>query len=194
MVLTILAVGCAGPEVQHSDVLHDICRNSRLFDLYGKETLSFTFNARLPDKTVRRSWEWHIPDNRIFLNGEAHGPSAKFVNDVYWLLFPLKAYEDREKTQVTVTRDRTSPLSGEALTEVEIRYVDGKGYTPNDTYRLYVDGRSMIREWSYLKSGREPPARTTRWEAYETIGGLTLSLVREGSGGFQVWFTDVRVE
>ena len=72
--------------------------------------------------------------------------------------------------------------------------MDGKGYTPNDAYRLYVDDKMMIREWSYLKAGKEPPARMATWEDYKDISGVTLSLLREGPAGFQVWFTDVDVE
>jgi hypothetical protein len=189
-----LFAGCAGQAVHGDDPLYEICRAGHLFDLYQKEKLFFTFHARLPDNTVKRSWEWHIAAGEIFLNGEPHENSAMFVNDIYWLLFPLKAYEDRDKTRVTVARHQASPLAGGDFTEVVVRYVDGKGYTPNDAYRLYVDDNQMIREWSYLKAGREPPARMTRWGAYEKIGGMVLSLVREGPAGFRVWFTDVRVE
>ncbi|WP_373501144.1 hypothetical protein [Desulfococcus sp.] len=189
-----LVCGCAGHPVKSEDVLHDICRANHLFDLYQKERLRFTFNVRLPDKTVKRSWEWHIRSGEVFLNGEAHSQSAMFVNDIYWLLFPLKAWEDRGKTAVTVNRRRTPPLAGRELTEVVVRYVDGKGFTPNDAYRLYVDDNLMIREWGYLKEGREPPARMTTWEDYTDFDGVSLSLLREGPAGFRVWFTDVAVE
>lgn len=192
--IVFLIGGCAGHAVKNQDVLQDICRANHLFDIYQKEKIAFTFNVRLPDKTVKRSWEWHVKSNKIFLNGEARPPSAMFINDIYWLLFPLKAYEDRDKTEVTVNRHRKSPLAGRDLTEVVVRYVDGKGYTPNDAYRLYVDDKMMIREWSYLKAGKEPPARMATWEDYRDISGVTLSLLREGPAGFQVWFTDVDVE
>ena len=186
--------GCAGHAVKRDDILYDICRAGHLFDIYKKEKLAFTFNARPPDKTVKRSWEWHVKTNKMFLNGEAHTQSSMFINDVYWLLFPLRAYEDRGKIEVTVERGRRSPLKGANLTEVVVRYVDGKGYTPNDAYRLYVDEKMMIREWSYLKEGREPPARMTTWENYEDFGGVSLSLLRKGAAGFTVWFTDVTLD
>jgi hypothetical protein len=194
VIIIVLIVGCAGGVRKNEAVLENICRANHLFDIYGKEKLSFVFNVQLPDKVVKRHWEWHIASNKIFLDGEVHPQSAKFINDVYWLLFPLKAYEDRDKTEISVNRHRKSPLAGQDLTEVAVRYVDGKGYTPNDAYRLYVDDNMMIREWSYLKEGKEPPVRMTTWEGYEDIGGVTLSLLREGPAGFRVWFTDVQVE
>ena len=107
--IVFLIGGCAGHAVKNQDVLQDICRANHLFDIYQKEKIAFSFNVRLPDKTVKRSWEWHVKSNKIFLNGEAHPPSAMFINDIYWLLFPLKAYEDRDKTEVTVNRHRKSP-------------------------------------------------------------------------------------
>lgn len=195
LVLSALLVsGCAGPPLKNGDILYEICAANRLFDLYEKDRLRFTFNVRLPDKTVARSWEWHIQSGEIFLNGEAHTRSAQFVNDIYWLLFPLKAYEDRGKTEVASTPAVPAPLTGRKLTEVVVRYADGEGYTPNDAYRLYVDDARVIREWAYLRAGKEPPARMTTWEDYRDFGGAFLSLMREGPEGFRVWFTGVAVE
>ena len=99
-----------------------------------------------------------------------------------------------DQVVVSVHRDRLSPLEKVSATEVVVRYVSGKGYTPDDVYKLYVDDNMQVREWSYLKGGREPPARITTWSDYQSIGGMDLSLLREGRGGFKVWFTDVRVE
>ena len=177
-----------------SDVLHDISWAHNLFALYQHDRLFFTFHAQLPDKVVTRQWLWHIRDKRVFLDGVEQEMSQAFVNDAYWLLFPLKAYEGRDQVEVLVNRNQPSPLGGEDMTEVVVQYVSGKGYTPDDTYKLYVDDNMMVREWSYLKGGREPPARITTWTDYQTIGGMDLSLLREGRDGFKVWFTDVRVE
>ena len=87
-----------------------------------------------------------------------------------------------------------SPLSKANSTEVVIRYVGGKGYTPDDTYKLYVDENMIMREWSYLKASKAPAARITDWSDYQTIGGIELSLMREGRDGFKVWFTGVKIE
>ena len=57
-----------------------------------------------------------------------------------------------------------------------------------------MDENLIIREWAYLKASQEPPARITAWSVYQTVGGVTLSLMREGQNGFLVWFSDVRVE
>ena len=194
LVLVFGLAGCFGPVKPRQDILHDICWANDLFRVYESDRLAFTFNAQLPDKVVQRQWEWHIKTNRVFLNGSEQEISQAFINDIYWLLFPLKAYEGRDQIEVAVNENQPSPLARTALTEVVIRFVGGKGYTPDDTYKLYVDDNLFVREWSYLKASQEPPARITTWADYRTIGGMELSLTREGREGFKVWFTDVRVE
>jgi hypothetical protein len=191
--MLMVVAGCTAPVKKDVDILYEICEASHLFELHERDRLAFTFNVQLPDRVVKRSWLWHIDTGRITLNGKAHQPSQKFVNDIYWLIFPLKAYEDRDQIQLQVNADRKSPLLGEHTTEVVVRYVSGKGYTPNDTYKLYVDDNYRIREWQYLKGGKAPPKRETVWGNYRDIGGITFSLERTGTDGFKVWFTDVDV-
>lgn len=195
LLAALVVAGCSSSVVKpRQDILHDICWANDLFKVYSHERLAFTFNAQLPDKAVQRRWVWHIKTNEVFLDGAAQPISQAFINDVYWLLFPLKAYESRDQIQVAVNKHRPSPLSNTDHTEVVVRYVGGKGYTPDDTYKLYVDDNLIVREWSYLKASQEPPARITTWNGYQTIGGVELSLMREGREGFKVWFTDVAFE
>ena len=195
LLAVLIVAGCSTSAVKpRQDILHDICWANDLFKIYSHERLAFTFNARLPDKVVQRRWVWHIKTNEVFLDGAAQPISQAFINDVYWLLFPLKAYESRDQIEVTVARDQISPLARAKTTEVVVRYVSGAGYTPNDTYKLYVDDNLIVREWSYLKASQEPPARITTWTDYQTVGDMQLSLRREGRDGFKVWFSDVRVE
>ena len=194
MVLLVVVGACAKNVKPRNDMLHDISWAQNLFALYEYDRLSFTFTVQLPDKVVRRHWDWYIQDNRILLDGVEQAVSQAFINDIYWLLFPLKANEGRDQVEVAVNRDQISPLTERSTTEVVVRYVGGKGYTPDDTYKLYVDDNLMVREWSYLKGGQEPPARMTTWSDYRTIGRMELSLLREGRDGFRVWFTDVEVE
>lgn len=163
-------------------------------DIYEVKKLNFTFNVQLPDKIVKREWEWHVTTNKIFLNGEAHDQSQKFINDVYWLLFPLKVYESKDAVTLSTDTGARHPISGEPCTELTVRYTDGEGFTPNDTYKLYINEKERITGWSYLKGGQEPPARITTWEEYEEINGISLSLLRKSANDFKVWFTDVTIE
>jgi hypothetical protein len=194
IVITFLIIGCQGEIQKAPDILYEICTANNLFRIYDSENLKFTFNVQLPDKSIKRSWMWNIKQNKIFLNGDEQEISHAFINDTYWLLFPLKAYEDRDQIELTVNRDKTSPLLNIKCSEIIVKYISGKGYTPNDSYKLYIDEKRKILEWAYLEESKEPPKRMTSWEDYRNINGIHLSLLRKGPNGFQVWFTDVNVE
>lgn len=109
LALSLLVVfvlgGCSTMPVKpQQDILHDICWANNLFRIYEHDQLAFTFNAQLPDKVVQRQWVWHIKTNQVFLNGSEQPISQAFINDIYWLLFPLKAYESRDQVAVTVSK------------------------------------------------------------------------------------------
>lgn len=192
-ILITVAIVFVGHANAENDLLFSICEKGDLFKIQQSKNLSFTFHARLPDKTVERRWRWDIEKNEVFLNGVKEGASQKFINDIYWLLFPLMAHQDSDQIQISQNTDSEAPLSRKKTTELVITYVSGKGYTPNDTYKLYVDREATIIEWAYLKGGKLPPARVTTWENYQTVNGIKLSLTRESGGEFRVWFTDVVV-
>lgn len=200
LLAALAAAGCAsdGREKQmrmaHDDALADIVHANGLDQVYLKKALYFTFNVRLPDKEIHRSWEVRLPENRIFMDGREVGETGAFVNDVHWLLFPLKAWEAREQTDVFVQHGVASPVTGQRLTEVTVQYKGSKGFTPDDMYKLYVDDAHIIREWAYYRGGQSPPARVTTWEAYRDVGGMRIATMHSGPGGFAVWFTGVRAE
>lgn len=176
-------------------ILQKICQADNLYKLHNFEKLTFTFNVQTPDRKVERSWIWYIKQNKYFLDGvEQQGMTASFINDIYWLLFPLKVYENRDDIMITVNPSVKSPITNTVCTEVVVKYVSGKGYTPNDVYKLYIDGQYHILEWAYLRSGQEPPKMMAVWKDYTDINGLRISLVREGTNNFRVWFTNVGVK
>lgn len=183
-----------GEDSNSIKLLTAICDNHQLMDIYTVKKLNFTFNVQLPDKIVKRKWEWHVKTNKIYLNGESHELSQKFINDVYWLLFPLKVYESKDDVAFSINKTSRHPITGESCTELTVQYTDGEGFTPNDIYKLYVNDKDQITGWSYLKGGKEPAARVTTWEDYKEINGITLSLLRKSSSDFKVWFTDVSLE
>jgi hypothetical protein len=194
IVIVLLVIGCHGDLQAKPDILYDICKANNLFKIYDHENLKFTFNVQLPDKIIKRSWIWNIKQNKIFLDGTEQEISHEFINDIYWLLFPLKAYESRDQIELIVNKDKKSPLLNKNCTEVIVKYTSGKGYTPNDSYKLYVDEKRKIIEWAYLKESKEPPKRMTSWEDYRNINGIHLSLLRKGANEFKVWFADVNFE
>ena len=202
MAFTLMVIGCGLSRQLQRDVMQkktnpvsELCEASHLFELEKKSTLRFTFNVSLPDKTLSRSWIWDIKKNVVHLDGKlVRTDDRRFVNDKYWLLFPLMAHYDRDQTTVSINPKSTSPIGNEPSMEITVEYVGGGGYTPNDVYKLYCKADMRILEWAYYKGGQEPPARVTKWTDYKDVNGIFLSMTRPSAGEFKVWFTDVSIE
>ena len=100
---------------------------------------------------------------------EAKSAYARWVNDSYWLLAPLKL------------KDRGVNLAAEGKKEIdggerEVLHVSfGQvGLTPNDQYRLYIDpGTKLVASWDYMPEPGKSVHGT--WENYQKSGGLTLA-------------------
>ena len=176
--------------------------------------LQYTFNAKLGDKTVKRSWIWHPQDNKVTLvsvGDEVKNVSyvtsdvAKdadslkevdswFINDQYWLVFPFHLVWDEGIKIDVAGQAENLPIGSGMTTKVIVTYPDTGGYTPGDVYELYVNDDNMIVEWVYRRGGSKEPTRMSTWEDNTQLGPITISLDHNGPDGFRVWFTDVIVQ
>ncbi len=178
-------------------------------------SIKFTFNVQKGKKQVHRSWYWEPKTGLVkFLSYNKEKPftyfrkqlsenptdelksiDSKFINDQYWLLFPLHLVLDKN---VNVSLDKGMfklPIGEGETKRVIVEYSGGKGYTPNDKYELYIDNNYKIVQWIYRRNNSPTPTRLTKWEDYKQVGPLYLSLNRPGKdGSFRVWFTDVEVK
>ena len=82
------------------------------------ESLSFIFNADLGDRKFVRSWTWLPKTDEVILHGETDAENttykrgelepdgagklaeidSQFVNDLYWLIFPMQVAWDSSVT------------------------------------------------------------------------------------------------
>ncbi len=178
-------------------------------------SLAFTFNVKIGEKQIHRSWYWEPKndivkfysndkkDSTVFSHKKISKNSAsdllkkdkQFINDSYWLLFPFHLVWDKN-VDITLS-DSFAPLpigKGQAV-KIVVKYTSDEGYTPNDRYELYIGDDYRIIEWAYHKNDSPKPNRITKWEDYKKIGQLTLSLNRPGKDdSFRVWFTNVEIK
>lgn len=168
-------------------LLDRICESQGLHQLHEKSSLRFTFNVILPGREISRTWFWDIQNNTVTLDGKPEDPKGqKFVNDTYWLFFPLVARHSAHQTKLTMKEKVPSPLAGVPTTELTVAYQGEHGHTPGDAYVLYIDDKLRIIEWSFLKGGQQPPRRTNHWKDYRDMGGVTFSLDRPADDGFRL--------
>ena len=214
LLLFVSTWGCAGWQRSESP-------RAQLADAYGLqnfdqvEELRYTFNVKLPDRVVSRAWSWEPKKDRVTFRGTAEqggtvtyeravlaGQASEqvkkvdpqFVNDNYWLLFPLRLYWDQSATVTVDEAPMNLPIGTGQAKRMVVKYPANEGYTPGDVYELFIDGTGRMAQWIYRKGGDPKPTRVTTWEDYKKVGPLTLSLDHNSAdGAFRVWFTDVAV-
>ncbi len=212
--LLLLLSGCAGWRQTEEPRLR-LAQTYGLHDFDQVEELRYTFNVSLPDRSLSRSWTWEPKKDRVTFRGtpEQGGVVAydrsvltgqpddkvrkidpQFVNDNYWLLFPLRIYWDQSATVTADPEPLPLPIGDGRARRLVVRYPKNEGYTPGDVYELFIDDSGRIAQWVYRKGGDPTPTRITTWEGHQRVGPLVLSLDRRGAeGSFRVWFTDVAV-
>ena len=120
-----------------------------------------------------------------------------FINDQYWLLFPLHVIWDRS---ATVTDDGMQKLpSGEGSAQrVVVKYPSEGGYTPGDTWELYVGDDKRVEQFLYRRGGpKKPSVVIATWADYKKAGPLLISTDHRGTADGQplrISFSDVSVK
>jgi len=120
-----------------------------------------------------------------------------FVNDNYWVLFPFHAYWDTSAT--VIDQGMFNLPQGSATAElVPVKYPADGGYTPGDTWDLYVGKDNRVVYFVYHRGGAKPPSRVfATWAGYKKAGPLLFSTEHRGSADgkpLHIFITDVAVK
>jgi hypothetical protein len=186
-------------------ILEQIAKTYGL-DSFGQiEAIRYTWNGEIPGVfNLSHSWTWEPKTNKVSYEGkDKDGKPVKvsyvrselssqpdsvknevepaFVNDNYWLLFPLHAYWD---TSANVTDDgmHKLPLGKGSAERVVVKYpAEVGGYTPGDTWELYVGPDKRIKEFIYHRGGpKKPSVVIATWAGYKKAGPLLISTDHRG--------------
>jgi hypothetical protein len=189
-------------------------------DSFGQvEAIRYTWNAQFPGVNVSRAWIWEPKTNQVSYEGkDKDGKPVKvtylrsqldnqpenvkaevdpaFVNDNYWLLFPLHAYWDSSAT-VTNQGVKQLPLGNGSAELVSVKYPSDGGYTPGDTWDLYVGKDNRVEQFVYHRGGpRKPSVVVATWEGYKKAGPLLISTDHHGTADgnqLRIFISDVAV-
>jgi len=193
-------------------------------DSYGQiEAARYTFNLELPALKVNlsRTWTWEpktgqvtyetkdkvgkpvkVTYNRNQLNNAPENVKTEiepgFVNDNYWFVFPFHVYWDTSAV-VTVKEKQKLPLTTGTATLVSVKYpAEVGGYTPGDTWDLYVGSDGRVEQFIYHRGGPKQPSNvTTTWAGYKKAGTLLVSTDHRGTADgkpARIFFTNVSVK
>jgi hypothetical protein len=193
-------------------------------DSWGQiEAVRYTFNADLSALKVKlsRSWTWEPKADRVTFEGKDKAGSPvkatyvrsqlssqpenvqkeidpNFVNDQYWLVFPFHACWDTGAT-VEDKGMQKLPLGGGSARLVSVKY-SGGGYTPGDTWNLYVGPDNRVKQMLFRHgAGAKAPIKVTivTWAGYKKAGPLLISTDHRGTADGKpvtITFTDVAVK
>jgi hypothetical protein len=190
-------------------------------DSFGQiDAIRYTFNAEFPGVSLSRSWVWQPKTEQVSYEGkDKDGKPVKvtyvrsqlnsqpanvkddvdpgFVNDQYWLVFPLHVYWDtsadaRDKGMQQV------PLGSGSANLISVKYPSDGGYTPGDTWNLYVGKDNRVEQMAYQRGGaKKPSVVLVTWEGYKKAGPLLISTEHRGTADGQpvrISFSNVSVK
>jgi hypothetical protein len=121
-----------------------------------------------------------------------------FINDNYTLLFPLKSLGHQPRRDIDAGMYNLPVGSGTAEL-VAVKYpAEGGGYTPGDTWELYVGKDNRVEYFVYHRGGAKKPGLLfATWGDQKKAGPLLLSTDHRGFADgkpIRVWFSDVAVK
>jgi hypothetical protein len=170
------------------------------------QAVRYTWNGEIPGLfKVSHAWEWEPKTGKISYEGkDKDGKSVKvtyisselnsqpdtvknevepaFVNDNYWLLFPFHAYWDTSAT-VTDQGMHKLPVGSGSAELVVVKYpAEAGGYTPGDTWDLYVGKDKRVEYLVYHRGGPKKPSLViASWAGYKKAGPLLISTEHRGT-------------
>jgi hypothetical protein len=218
----VLLLGANSWAQQRDPIIENIAKAYGL-DSYDKiEAIRYTWNVDIPGLfKASHKWEWEPKTGKIsFESTDKEGKPVKvsydssqlgsqpdqvknevepaFVNDNYWLLFPFHAYWDKSAT-VTNQGTKKLPIGVGSATLVTVKYpAEAGGYTPGDTWDLYVGKDYRVQAMVYHRGGdKKPSLVTAKWAGYKKAGPLLFSTEHPGTADgkpLHIWITNVAVK
>jgi hypothetical protein len=186
------------------------------------QAVRYTFNLDIPGVfKLAHAWEWEPKTGKVSYEGkDKDGKPVKvtymrselssqpdavknevepaFVNDNYWLLFPFHAYWDTSAT-VTDQGMHKLPVGSGSAELVAVKYpAEVGGYTPGDTWDLYVGKDKRVQCMVYHRGGpKKPSLVTATWTGYKKAGPLLFSTEHRGNADgkpLHIFLSDVSVK
>lgn len=165
--------------------------------------LRFTFVVEQDGKELvaaRHDWDVMAGTDRVQWKGkdvtvnlrapgdseDAKAAHARWINDSYWLLAPLKVLDPGVK----LTYEGRSARASGTFELLRLAF-DQVGLTPGDQYIFYIDpATKLLRAWDYIPKPETVMHGT--WDKYEDFGGLKLATAHD-FGGKMIRFADIEV-
>jgi hypothetical protein len=189
-------------------------------DSFGQiDAIRYTFKAEAPGIDLSRSWIWEPKTDQVtyegkdksgkpvkvtYLRSQVGSQSAEvkgdidpgFLNDNYWLILPFHFAWDTNAAVEDAGMQKL-PLGTGSAEKVAVKYSSDGGYSPGDTWDLYVGTDGRIQEIAYHGGGPAKFEVVATWTDYKKAGPLLFSLDHRGTHNgdpLRVSFSNVAVK
>ena len=192
-------------------------------DSWGQfEAIRYTFNLDLPALKLKlsRTWTWEPKADRVTYEGkDKEGKPVKvtyvrsqldsqpdtvkkeidpgFVNDQYWLVFPFHVIWDAGASVEDKGKQKL-PIGKGTAEHVVVKYSSNIGYTPGDTWELFVGADNQVEAMVFHHGGNAKPSVViATWAGYKKAGPLLVSTDHHGTADgkpMTLTFTNVAVK
>jgi hypothetical protein len=176
-------------------------------DSWGQvDAVRYTWNGEITGLfKVSRTWTWEPKSGMVTYEGpDKSGKAVKvtynsnqlgsepdnvknevepaFINDQYWTFFPFHAVWDSSAT-ATDQGMKKLPIGTGSAKLVSVKYpAEAGGFTPGDTWDLYVGKDNRVVQFVYHRGGSQKPSVVTAtWAGYKKAGPLLFSTDHRGT-------------
>jgi len=218
LLLGVLVLPATSSAQNRPPIAEQIAKTYGLDSFSQIERIRYTFNAEGALK-LSRTWVWEPKTDQVSYEGKdkagkpvkltylrsqvsSQAPVVKdeidpaFINDQYWLLFPLHLAWD-SSAKVEETGMHKLPLGKGSAGRIVVTYPSEGGYTPGDIWELFVGADNRIQEWTYHPGGSAKATGVWSWENYRKAGPLLVSLNHPGTlkgKPVRIFLSDVSVK
>jgi hypothetical protein len=221
LVFTVLAIAPNFQAQERAPILEKIAKTYGVDSWDKVEAIRYTWNGEITGLfKAAHSWEWEPKTNKVTFKGmDKDGKPVEvsylrselasqpdnvknqvdpsFINDNYWTLFPFHAYWDKSATVIDQGMFNL-PLGSGTAELVPIKYPADSGYTPGDTWDLYVGKDNRVVFFDYHRGGAKAPSRVfATWAGYKKAGPILFATEHKGTADgkpLHIFLTDVAVK
>jgi hypothetical protein len=190
---------------QRAPLLDQVAKTYGIDSWDKVEAIRYTWNAEIIGLfKASHKWEWEPKTGKISFEGlgkdgkpvkvtydssqlSSQSDQVKkevepaFVNDNYWVLFPFHAYWDKGASAIDQGKFNL-PLGTGTAELLPIKYpAEAGGFTPGDTWDLYVGKDNRVVYFVYHRGGSQPPSRVlATWAGYKKAGPILFATDHRG--------------
>lgn len=221
LILGLLVFAANSWAQERAPIIQDIAKVYGVDSFDQIDAVRYTWNIDIPGLfKASHVWQWEPKTNKVSYEGQdkegkpvkvsytrfdANQPDAvknevepAFVNDNYWLIFPFHADWDKSAT-ITDQGMKKLPIGAGSARLVSVKYpAEVGGYTPGDTWDLYVGKDNRVVQFVYHRGGdKKPKLVAATWAGYKKAGPLLVSTEHKGTADgkpFHLWISDLAVK